>query len=137
MPSKRSLAWLPQFLDWNSSEESNFFWMRFDWSPIEMFIVCLHKQKPIYIQFIYLDISADQWTFSITLFRNHLKFSKSSHFLRNHEKFKNLSTIFNTEWHKIGVQVEESSVSLFVDCAKMETVQLGLFYEFFRYNSVI
>merc|ERR1712131_461944 len=41
-------------------------------------------------------------------------------------EFKNLSTIFNTEWHKIGVQVEESSVSLFVDCAKMETVQLDL-----------
>ena len=108
--------------------------MRFDWSPIEMFIVCLHKQKPIYIQFIYLDISADQWTFSLqytSRFQNHLKFSKTSKFLWNHQKFKNLSTIFNTEWHKIGVQVEESSVSLFVDCAKMETVQLGLFYEFF------
>ena len=43
--------------------------MRFDWSPIEMFIVCLHKQKSIYIQFIYLDISADRWTFSATRFQ--------------------------------------------------------------------
>ena len=113
--------------------------MRFDWSPIEMFIVCLPKQKSIYIQFIYPDIFADQWGFSasnISRFQFQ-KLSKSVNVLWNHQKFKNLSTIFNTEWHKIGVQVEESSVSLFVDCAKMETVQLGSFTEFtsHQYNN--
>ena len=40
--------------------------------------------------------------------------------------------MFNTEWHKISLQVLNQEVSLFVDCAKMQTVPLGISMEILK-----
>merc|ERR1711892_748647 len=41
-------------------------------------------------------------------------------------KFDQVSHLFNTEWHKIGIQVLKDEVSFYIDCVKVQSVQLDI-----------
>ena len=41
-------------------------------------------------------------------------------------QFDQVSHLFNTEWHKIGIQVLKDEVSFYIDCVKVQSVKLGI-----------
>ena len=42
------------------------------------------------------------------------------------EKFDAVSHLFNTEWHKVGIQVLKDEVSVYIDCVKVQSVKLDI-----------